>query len=257
MDQAEYIKMYEAEDRMWWYHGVHANVAALLAGAGAGGAVLDAGCGTGGLLAKLQRLLPRLGPSMGLDYDPIAAAFARRKSGAPICVATVNRLPFRDGAFGVVLSVDVLAHDGVDEAQALREAHRCLVPGGALLVNLPAYQWLRGAHDERVHQHRRYTRPRVIALLRAAGFERVRATYWNTVLFPLMVLRRKVFPPRDAASDVMIYPRPVERLFRAFVALENWWLRLGFALPFGGSVMAVAVKSAQGTAATQGVSHHG
>jgi SAM-dependent methyltransferase len=204
MDQAEYIKMFEAEDRMWWYHGVHANVAAMLSGIDVeSGAALDAGCGTGGLLSKLRRMLPRLGPAMGLDYDPIAAQLARRKSGVPVCVATVNRLPFRDSAFGVMFSVDVLAHDGVDEAQALSEAHRCLKPGGALVINLPAYDWMRGAHDERVHQHRRYTRPRVVALLREAGFGRVRATYWNTVLFPLMVLRRKVFPrPGERRHDL-------------------------------------------------------
>jgi SAM-dependent methyltransferase len=243
MDDHEYLKMYEAEDRMWWYHGVHANLTALLKGVRADrGAALDAGCGTGGLMAKLGRLLPDLEPAFGVDYDRTAAALARRKSGRPVCVATVNQLPFPDAAFRVVFSVDVLAHDGVDEALALGEAYRCLEPGGALVLNLPAYGWLRGAHDERVHQHRRYTRGRAVALLRAAGFASIRASYWNTLLFPLMVLRRKVFAPKDEASDVMIYPAPVEALFRLVMAVENLWLRSGLNLPFGGSVMAVAVK---------------
>jgi SAM-dependent methyltransferase len=243
MDQAEYLKMYEAEDRMWWYRGVHANLATMLSWARADhGPVLDAGCGTGGLMARLGRLIPGLADIVGLDYDRTAASLARRKSGRPVCVGTVNGLPFADEAFAIVFSVDVLAHDGVDERRALGEVLRCLKPGGALVVNLPAYDWLRGAHDERVHQHRRYTRGRAMALLRAAGFARVRASYWNSALFPLMVLRRRVFPPKDEASDVMIYPAPVEALFRLVMAVENLWLRLGLNLPFGGSVIAVAVK---------------
>lgn len=243
MDQAEYLKMYEAEDRMWWYRGVHGNLVAMLAWAGADrGLALDAGCGTGGLMARLGRLLPGISDIVGLDYDRMAAALARRKCMRPICVGTINDLPFADATFSVIFSVDVLAHDGVDERRALGEVLRCLKPGGALVVNLPAYDWLRSAHDERVHQHRRYTRSRAVALLRAAGFARVRASYWNSALFPLMVLRRKVFPPKDEASDVMIYPAPVEALFRLVMAAENLWLRLGLNLPFGGSVMAVAVK---------------
>lgn len=243
MEEAEYLKMYEAEDRMWWYRGVHANLAAMASWARVGrGAALDAGCGTGGLMAGLGELLPGVGDVVGLDYDRTAARLARRKSNRPVCIGTVNDLPFGDAAFSIVFSVDVLAHDGVDERRALGEVLRCLKPGGALIINLPAYDWLRGAHDERVQQHRRYTRGRAVALLRAAGFARVRASYWNSVLFPLMVLRRKVFPPKDEASDVMIYPAPVEALFRLVMAVENLWLRLGLNLPFGGSIMAVAVK---------------
>jgi len=243
MDEAEYVKMYEVEDRMWWYYGVHANVLAMLAGTDiCTGAALDAGCGTGGLMSKLGRLLPSLAPVVGLDFDSTAARMALGKSGQPVCVATVNALPFRDHAFRVVFSIDVLAHDGVDATRALGEAHRCLLPGGALVVNLPAYDWLRAVHDERVHQHRRYTRRQVIAMLRAAGFARIRASYWNTLLFPLMVFRRKIFPPRRQESDVSSYPVPVEALFRLVMKVENLWLRLGLDLPFGGSVMAVATK---------------
>ncbi|MBM3572367.1 MAG: class I SAM-dependent methyltransferase [Alphaproteobacteria bacterium] len=243
MERAEYLKMYEAEDRMWWYHGVRANVALLLRNSGAAsGAVLDAGCGTGGWMAGLGRLLPGLGDIVGIDFDPLAATFARDKSGRPVSVASVNQLPFADGAFAIIFSVDVLSHDGVDERRALAEMHRCLAPGGALVINLPAYDWLHSAHDERVQQHRRYTRGRLLALLRGAGFSRMRASYWNTILFPLMVLRRKVLATGGAGSDVMIYPAPIEAIFRMTMAVENAYLRTGLNLPFGGSVMAVAVK---------------
>ena len=42
---------------------------------------------------------------------------------------------------------------------------------------------------------------RLRALLAAAGFARVRARYWNSLLFPLMVLRRKLLRRRAGASE--------------------------------------------------------
>jgi len=55
-----------------------------------------------------------------------------------------------------------------------------------------------------------------------------------------MVLRRKVW--RHAGSDVGLLPAPVERLFALIMALESRLRRAGLALPFGGSILALAVK---------------
>ena len=57
MERVEYERMHEVEDRMWWYRGLRTLVAELLtralSRAAAAGPVLDAGCGTGGMLLKL------------------------------------------------------------------------------------------------------------------------------------------------------------------------------------------------------------
>jgi SAM-dependent methyltransferase len=153
----------------------------------------------------------------------------------------VNALPFPDGAFGAAVSVDVLSHRGVDERRALAELRRVLSPGATLLLNLPAYEWLRSAHDARVHNARRYTAGRAAALVAAAGFADVTAHYWNSLLLPLMVLQRKVLARRgDAASDVTDFPPPVERGFFAVTEIER---RIPFPLPAGGSVMIAATRS--------------
>src|SRR5262249_59267562 len=126
-------------------------------------------------------------------------------------------------------------------AEALLSFYRCLASGGTLLLNLPAYQWLYSAHDRAVYTSRRYTKTRVHELLRAAGFTRIRTTYWNTFLFPLMVLRRMLTRTKDG-SDVIEYPEPVNLSFRVIMKLESALLRRGLTLPFGSSVLAFAVK---------------
>ncbi len=227
---------------MWWFRGLHANLVGAL-GEDERRAVLDAGCGTGGLLLRLAGALPRAAIT-GLDIEPRAVAVARAKSGCAVCVGSVARLPFADRSFDAILSADVLCHRGVDDVAALGEFRRCLTPGGAVVLSLPAYRWLYSQHDIAVDNARRYGRGELIRLLATAGFADVRARYWNGFLFPLMVLRRKLWS-RGAAepeSDVTLLPAAVDRAFGAVVALENRLFRAGVALPFGGSILAVAVK---------------
>jgi SAM-dependent methyltransferase len=243
VERSEYERLAASEERMWWFRGLHDNLVAALAGAAAAPVrtVLDAGCGTGGLLLRLAQARPEA-TLVGLDIDAGAATVARGKSGRAVCVGSVARLPFADASFDAILSADVLCHRGVDEPAALAGFRRCLKPGGALLLNLPAYAWLYSAHDTAVDNARRYGRVQLHDMLAAAGFTGIRSFYWNSVLFPLMVLRRKLWRGGRARSDVALLPAVVERAFAAVIALESRLRQAGAGPPFGGSILAIAVK---------------
>jgi len=245
VEAREYERLAAVEGEMWWFRGLHANLVAALRRSFGGerAAILDSGCGTGGLLVALGGALPQA-MLFGLDLDEGAAATARAKSGRPVCVASIDRLPFADGAFDAVMSADVLCHEGVDEGAALAGLRRCLRPGGTLILNLPAYPWLFSAHDVAVANARRYARGELCRLLAHAGFTSIHAVYWNSFLFPLMLLRRKVWRGGQPAggSEVALLPAPLERVFGAVMALENRLLKAGIGLPFGGSILATAVR---------------
>jgi SAM-dependent methyltransferase len=233
---------------MWWFAASHANLLLLyrlMTGpAAARQPLLDAGCGTGGLLSRIAAAYPDRTP-IGLDADSIACGRAAMKSGCAVCAGSVNALPFADAAFGAIFSADVLCHRDVDERAALAQFHRCLWDGGLLILNLPAYRWMLSRHDAAVYNVRRYTRGGVARLLDAAGFRVLFAGYWNIVLFPIMLLTRKLLPSgKRATSDVRLYPAPVEALCRAATGVERALLRCGVQLPCGGSVIAVAAKPA-------------
>lgn len=242
MERAEYERLAAVEGRGWWFRGLHGNLIAAWRRAAQPNsdlALLDAGCGTGGFLSRLKRVLPQA-RCVGVELDPLAAATARAGSGTAIAVASITALPFAPGSFDAVFSADVLCHRGVEPAPALANIRACLKPGGVVVLNLPAYRWLFSNHDRAVDNVRRFAGNEVRALLRDGGYARIRIGYWNSLLFPLMVAQRLV--RRNRTSDVAFLPEPIEYLFRAVVALEAWLDAHGLRFPFGGSILATAVR---------------
>ncbi len=245
METAEYGLMAAAEERMWWYRALH-NRLLLWAEIGRAGKrlrILDAGCGTGGLLKRFAADAERPIDAYGLDFDAQACRFTSEKTSALITRGTINSLPFVDGYFDLIISADVLSNRWVEEAAALSEFRRCLAPQGRLILNLPAYEWMMGKHDRHVHNARRYTRARIAQRLTEAGFTPTRSTYWNMIPFPLMALHRKIGLQSRAASDVQLFPAPIESAFNVAMGLETLWLRSGMSMPFGGSVLVEAKRS--------------
>ena len=228
---------------MWYYRALHRHVVRSLVRALPPGPaqVLDAGCGTGGLLRRLHAAQPdwRL---TGLDFSAVACEFARERTGGEVVLGSVAALPFPDASFDAVVSCDVLCQVP-DAARAAREIDRCLRPGGVAVLTMPAYQWMYSYHDRETANLRRYTRGEVSALLRDAGLGIIGGTYWNMLPFPLAVVRRKIFPPGRPGSDVTLFPAPVEAAFNGLMALEHAWIFCGGRLPFGSSVLTVARKS--------------
>ena len=239
MEPGEYDLMDAVEGKMWWYRALHARVLDALDGVT--GRALDAGCGTGGLLACLARCRPDLALA-GIEWDGPAANRARHKSLADVVRGSVNALPFADRVFDVAITADVLCHRAVDVPRALGELARVLRPGGRLVVNLPAFSWLLSAHDIRVHNVRRFTARQLRDSLARAGFHSVTARYWNGLLLPLMVLRRKLLARGETVSDVALYPPWLDATLHAVTVLER---RLRLPLCAGGSVLAVAIRADQ------------
>lgn len=236
MEPAEYALMDAEEDRMWWYRALHARLCDAVAPIH--GCILDAGCGTGGFLAVLGARRPDL-IRVGVEWDVAAARRARTKSQAAIARGSVIALPFASDSFDAVVSADVLCHAAVAPLAALAEFRRVLRPGGRLVLNLPAYAWLMSAHDRHVHNARRFTARTTSGLLREAGFDRIRSGYWNSLLLPLMIVQRKILTNGNSVSDVAPFPPWLDARLHAMTRIER---NLPAALPFGGSVLAIAEK---------------
>lgn len=94
--------------------------------------ILEAGCGTGALLAEMERRLP--GDLIGLDLN---AAFLRQASSniqrAKLIQGDARQLPFAEGSFDLAYCHFLLLWVD-DPAEVVAEMKRVLCPGGHLLA---------------------------------------------------------------------------------------------------------------------------
>ena len=242
MEKGEYGLMDQVEGTLWWYAGLHANVLkAIDKYAGRTNELLDAGCGTGGTLQRIAERYPEI-RLHGLDISEYACEATRTKTGASVVQGSVDALPYKDRSFDALISLDVLGYQ-LDVDAAVAGFHRVLRPGGHGIINLAAYQWMLSYHDRAVGQVRRYTRSEAIALFQRHGFIIRYCTYWNTLLFPLMVLQRKVLGS-EGRSDVRPIPGSVNNAFKFCLRIERWFTQRALPLPFGGSILLIVQRPA-------------
>src|SRR5687768_9830740 len=180
--------MYRVEDTLWWYVGMRRIAEALLDGRLQPGLrILDAGAGTGGNL----RWLGRFGVAFGIDLAEEATSFCRERHLSTVARASVTDLPYPDSTFDLVTSFDVIYHlDVANDVAALGEAARVLKQGGTLLVRVPAFDALRSEHDAAVHTRQRYTLGELKQKVERAGLRVRRASYANSLLFPVAAAAR-------------------------------------------------------------------
>ena len=244
MRTEEHNYLDQLEDRMWWFKGLRRNVEIILSHHVSGHfLLLDAGCGTGGMMHRLEERFPDA-TLHGIDYSADACERSRRKSKAIVQCGSVSSLPYEDKLFDVITSLDVLGHDAVDMVCTLQEFQRCLKAGGLLLLNVPAYQWMLSYHDLAVGHTMRFTLRGMEHELPKYGFKMIYSTYWNTLFFPLMVLRRKLLVRPDGGSDVKPFPPLIEGIFMRAMQIEQAIISKGWKLPFGGSILILAERVA-------------
>jgi SAM-dependent methyltransferase len=252
----DYADMYALEESLWWFVGMREVTRSLLDPVCRQGQVrdiLDAGCGTGGMLNWLERYAGG-GKVAGVDLSADALAFCRGRGLRDVARASVTALPFAEATFDLVTSFDVLVQlhgEGSDEL-AMREMFRVLRPGGVAFVRVAAYEWMRSGHDEALGTQRRYKLPQLVERMESAGFRVRRATYANALLLPAAAVRRRLLKPlglADGGSDVKSLPQGFEwlnRLLASALAAEASLLRRpGANLPAGLSAICVGEKASQ------------
>lgn len=252
---AYYQRLYEIQQAHGWARGMRVLAGALLdpvATTRSSWRILDLGCGTGAMLEWLRRF-PGARVA-GLDVSMDALAFCQARGYRELIQGSAQELPFSDGSFNLVVCTDVLQHlpDPPGDGAALKEAGRVLAPGGYIYIRTNSQFGLGSPIGEERANYRRYSREEIVASLDAAGFVVERATYANAVPSLLAVARDRVTRRAERAREhdlglrLRIRPRPlrwVDDVLANLLAVEALYVtKLGGALPFGHSVVALARK---------------
>jgi SAM-dependent methyltransferase len=240
MDRAYELQTHRAEDTHWWYRGRRKVLERVIEDLALPehARILDAGCGSGRNMVELSRF----GRVSAIELSPTSVALARERDAGEVVEGSVLEMPFADASFELAASLDVIEHLE-DDVGALGELRRVVAPGGALLVTVPAYQWLWSSHDEVNHHHRRYTRGTLSRACERAGWREVRTTYFNSLLLPvailLRVLERLSTRPTESSLDLWVPPEPFNWLLERPLALEAALIARRRRIPAGLSLLSV------------------
>jgi len=82
--------------------------------------------------------------------------------------------------FDTVICLNVLEHVE-DHLRALKFMHSVLVPGGRVVILVPAFTFLYGTIDQKIGHFRRYRRRDLLPPMREAGFTIERSFYMNVI----------------------------------------------------------------------------
>lgn len=205
---------------------------------------LEIGCGTGGVLRRIESAFPAM-QCIGAEalIDGLRAAQSR-VSRTSVMQFDATQIPFAD-EFDAVGAFDVLEHIP-DDNSMLRAMAASIRPGGSLILTVPQHQWLFGPADVSAKHERRYDRFGLKAQVERAGLRVRCATSFVSLLFPAMASVRLVSKWRggeyDSAEEFKI--GPLNNVFTRVMAAERWTIRKGMRWPFGGSLLVVARKEA-------------
>ena len=204
-------------------------------------AIVNIGCGTGGTIDMLESF----GIVDNVDISNEAIKFMKKRGYQRLTRVADLDLPFKDGSYDLVGAFDVLEHIQ-DDPRALKEWRRVLRDDGAVVLTVPAYQWLWTDHDVSLHHKRRYTIKSVSKVAEEAGFCVEDASYAIVFSLPLVVgfrfLNKALGRKADSETSYVEVPAFVNKTFTKLLYIEAKMHRI-MSFPFGTSVVVVLRKT--------------
>ena len=230
MDSVLYEILKQAEES-WWYRGRTAAVQAHLRKINIPtGEVLDIGAGFG----AMHPLLSKYGPVTAYEIQSDCLEACRKRGYANV-IGHQDELFSPKVPYTLIGAFDVIEHIE-DDLGFLIKIRKAMSDQAYLVATVPAFQFLWSQFDVKNHHFRRYTKSSFSDLLKNSGFEILRISYWNSLLFfPAAVMRLFGMAGKDALS-----PKPiVNKLLTGIVSFESR-LQSFISLPLGLSLVVVA-----------------
>ena len=207
--------------------------------------IMEIGCSSGFLIRDLVKTFPQ---SVVIGADVVKEPLhklAKVLPGVPLIRFDLLQCPLPEKSVDVLVMLNVLEHIE-DDVLALKNAYKLLKPGGSLVIEVPAGQYLYDSYDEQLHHFRRYSASELRSKLVHAGFTVTRRSHLGFLLFPAFAVVKLLNKIRGR-SKTIVQDQAANTSSSALVAiamkLEAKLLKL-FSLPYGIRVLMTAKRGA-------------
>lgn len=244
MDKPLYKTFFELQNNHWWFKIkkkiVINHISLYFAKKSKKNVnILDIGCGSGLMLKALKPF----GKIYGMDASNDAINFSRTLNTGVIKKGSLpNNLPFSKESFDLIVALDVIEHIEED-GEALNSINYLMKKNGILVLTVPALMSLWSKFDEVNHHKRRYRKSELSHKIKAANFQILRISYFNSFLLPMIYIYRKatVFLKKDEVSDLKMPSKIINFILEKIFLIESYFLRV-VNFPIGVSIIAVVKK---------------
>ncbi|MCF2490319.1 bifunctional 2-polyprenyl-6-hydroxyphenol methylase/3-demethylubiquinol 3-O-methyltransferase UbiG [Dyadobacter sp. CY347] len=248
-NRLEYQRMYEVERSLWWYQVLHGKVLdRIKKHFGAENynlKILDAACGTGGLLSFLRDA--GYADLTGFDYSQHAIDFSQERN-LNVGFGDLKKVEaFQPSEkFDIISCNDALYFLSDEEIiQALTAFKNKLNKNGLIIINIHAFEAFSGTHDLAVGSFRRFKLDQFMHYAKAAGLNIQHNTYWPFALsLPILAvrqwqnyqIRRHKIDTEHLDSDVKFPGEIVNSILKGITKTEQFLIPKA---PFGSSLFMV------------------
>lgn len=228
----EYIKMADVEDKHWWYKNLNELVVNTVnKSENKEIKIVDAGCGTGGLLSTLKK--QGFSNISGFDLSETGVEIGQKRSlnVQQSNITDIDKL-YQPNTIDVITSNDTFYFFSPEQRlEITNKFYTLLKPNGLVILNLPALSAFRGIHDVSVGCTYRFNRQDIYTIFDPDKYELVRSVYWPFLLSPIIFfsrwtqrIRLALNPNTAIESDIDLPSNSINTLLYKLVRFENKWL---------------------------------
>ncbi len=201
-----------------------------------GSLLLEIGCGNGVVVNQLEESMGYVVD--GCDLNSMALSMSAPSTGRKMVYNIYDGNAELLGKYDGIILLDVLEHIDND-VDFLTTSMRYLKPGGTVIINVPAHQWLFSTYDEENGHKRRYNIAMLNKVLRSCNLTTQSIFYWCFLMLPFLAIRKQVYRiKKNKVMQTGFTPPGIlaHSFFKMLMYIET---ALPFNMPSGTSVMAI------------------
>jgi len=204
--------------------------------------ILDIGCGRGFLIDVLNKKGKK---TFGIEPNKELIRLAKKNN--PNLNIIKGKAEDIDKCFkkkvDTITMVDVLEHIKDDDNQ-IKKVYKHLNKKSQLILVVPAFPSLYGKRDKNMGHYRRYSKKKLIDLIKKKGFKNIKIRYWNMLGFLPYFISEKILKKE---LNTKLRTNKKKSIFaRAISTILNFWFCLienNINFGFGLSLICIAEKN--------------
>ena len=197
--------------------------------------ILNLGAGVG----SYMNVLNKFGEVYVVDINEKALELIPKSLCKEKKVANATKLPYKNGFFDLVVSLDVFEHIEKDK-KAVSEVRRVLKTSGLLFFSVPAFQFLFSSRDRALNHKRRYNKKDLQSLF--SRYDKLDVSFWNFFLFLPVVIRIILTKRTKPELKPVFFPEWIDTILYVLLFFESNLILKGINLPFGISLIGTCKK---------------